>query len=291
MLEWVARAALHIRWPNLLLLAGVQALVYVRLVREPAAAQQDLSLGLLILATVLAAAAGYVINDICDEAIDRINKPERWWSGRALPVGALRRLFWILVALGAIVTVWVAFRYGLLSWSLLYPGAITGLWAYSARLKCTPFIGNAWVAFFAAAAVFLVALPAWLTGGNVSRPDHLWAFAGFAFLTNLYREVVKDLEDVKGDALVGCRTLVVAIGRPAARKVASAAAILLLACLVAWSVLLVRSGLWVFAGLLPAMAIYSLVRLQGGDDPVVYHGVSGWIKGIMLAGTLVLFWL
>lgn len=291
MRDWLARVALHVRWPNLLLLAAIQALVYVRLVREPEMAFRDHSLGLLILATVLAGAAGYVINDLCDESIDRINKPERWWSGRAMPVRALWQLFWLLVVSGAAITLWVACQYRLMSWSFLYVAAIGGLWAYSIRLKCTPLLGNLWVACFATAAVLLVALPGWLNGHAASGQGHLWSYAGFAFLTTLYRELVKDLEDVKGDEWVGCRTLVVACGIRKARRIAGAVGFVLLVSLVAWSVRLAQAGIWFFAIGLPALALYTLLRLQAGEGAATYHGVSRWIKFIMLAGTLVLFWL
>ena len=69
---------LHIlRWPNLLMLAGIQLLIFFRLLEPSASMMATTDVILLIIITVLLGAGGYVSSDYYDAGIDRINKPDR----------------------------------------------------------------------------------------------------------------------------------------------------------------------------------------------------------------------
>ena len=75
------------------------------------------------------------------------------------------------------------------------------LWLYSNNLKRQPLIGNVLVAI--------------LTGLSIDLVDLLYdlhntlviIYSLFAFFMTLVREIVKDMEDMKGDYTFGCRTL------------------------------------------------------------------------------------
>jgi 4-hydroxybenzoate polyprenyltransferase len=161
----------------------------------------DPRLMLLALSTVLVAAGGYSINDYYDVKIDLINKPERVVVGKTLP----RRFVLLLHTLLTVSGIGLGF---LLSWLIGGITFICGflLWLYSNALKRLPFIGNFIVAVLTGLSVWMVNL---LFPPN--RPAIL-VYALFAFFLTLIREIIKDMEDLKGDNTFGCRTLPIVWG-------------------------------------------------------------------------------
>ena len=150
----------------------------------------------------LITAAGNVINDYFDAAIDAINRPDR-----PIPSGTVSRS----TARGFAVTLFLA---GILLCFFTTPlcaalaiGNTLLLIAYAARLKSTPFIGNVAVSYLSAS-IFLF-------GGAFAGLDgliHMFPIAGMTFLAMMARELLKDAEDIKGDASEGATTLPIVIG-------------------------------------------------------------------------------
>ncbi|MCB9355672.1 MAG: geranylgeranylglycerol-phosphate geranylgeranyltransferase [Lewinellaceae bacterium] len=184
---------------------------------------------LIALATVLTTLAGYVLNDYYDREIDAINKPDRRFWGRYLPASMALTLYSGLV----IVVHALAFlidrdlRPGN-HWPLwVYPGVSFLLFLYAWQLKCTAVIGNFLVSFLCGIVPIIMLLPEdrqiWIT--SFIRPEEVhqavglvWLYGVFAFVTNLLREQVKDLEDFQGDSACGCATLAVLKGPRFAKK-------------------------------------------------------------------------
>lgn len=161
----------------------------------------DLRLLLLSLSTILIAAGGYSINDYYDVKIDLINKPERVVVGKVLS----RRTVLVLHTLLTLTGIGIGF---LLSWSIgfLHFGSAFLLWLYSNALKRLPFIGNFAVAILTGLSIYVV---------NLLIPPVLATvsiYALFAFFITLIREIIKDMEDLKGDNTFGCRTLPIVWG-------------------------------------------------------------------------------
>jgi geranylgeranylglycerol-phosphate geranylgeranyltransferase len=142
----------------------------------------------------LTAAAGNIINDLFDFEIDKVNRPER-----ALPSGQISKngavVFYLILQLGALLLSYfissAAFVIVLFTALLLF--------FYSYKLKKLPLVGNLSVAFMTGLA--------FVYGGvSVSNFHDALIPAFFAFLINLVREVIKDMEDVKGDSSEGVLT-------------------------------------------------------------------------------------
>ncbi|HOV99216.1 MAG TPA: geranylgeranylglycerol-phosphate geranylgeranyltransferase [Bacteroidota bacterium] len=162
---------------------------------------EDLSVVLLAACSSASVAAGAnALNDYIDIEIDKINKPNR-----PLPSGELTprqaRNAWIVCSLLGIVFSmgihWLAV--GIVLFAILM------LYFYSNYWKQKVLIGN-----------FIVALMTGLTflygGSAMMKIDQALVPAAFAFLTNLAREVVKDVEDMEGDRLQRAFTLPVRYG-------------------------------------------------------------------------------
>ncbi len=200
----------------------------------------------------LVGSAGNAINDYYDVDIDRVNKPHRPIpSGRVSRPGALvfaLILFAAGVGLSFFVraeAVWVAL------------GATLLLIAYSAWLKRTVLLGNLTVSTVTGAA--------FIYGGlAVGRVRAALIPAGFSFLFHLGREIVKDVEDLKGDRQAKAVTLPVVHGVRAAQ----------------WAVTLVFSLLIVATWLPYVFGIYNTVYfwivVLGVDSVLVYAIVAFW---------------
>ncbi len=181
---------------------------------------QNIFYFLLILATVLITAGGYVINDYFDVKIDRINSPEKVIVGSTISLRSAMLFYQILTGLGTILgivlAVWVkSFTLGFIF--VLTPGL---LWFYSASYKRQFVIGNLIVSLASALSVLIVGVLAvallkmvysaeLLNQTPVPMRIYAWTggFAGFAFILTWIREIIKDIEDEEGDREMECRTM------------------------------------------------------------------------------------
>src|SRR5688572_8613564 len=232
---------------------------------------------LLTLSTVLIAAAGYIINDYYDIKIDAINKPDRIIIGKDLT--RRKAMLWhlFLSGLGVIIGGLLSVKVGLVNL-----GAVMLLWGYSADLKKRPFWGNLTIAFLAATMVLVVSV--------LADDDNLgvWAYAAFAFVSTLVREIIKDLEDMKGDAAHDCRTLPIVLGIPKTRVVVYA--LLILFYLLVLAATFYRQNDTLF-GVYLGLAVLELGlmigwRLRRADRKRHFAVLSRLCKFMMVTGTL-----
>ena len=266
---------------NLVVLVLTQCMVYLTL-PESGCYQfaLDTRFFLLLLSTIGLAAAGYVINDYYDAKIDLINKPEK----TVLDTRISRRyaIAWhIAFNLMAIV---VGF---FLSPALgFFNAAIAGvLHFYSSTLKYIFFLGNLVVAALMGLVVFVV----WLFDRGLNFEMVLF-YSFFAGLTGLLREIVKDVEDMRGDALFGAQTIPLKLGVVRTKAVLNG----------------LSGGFLAFLGFFSAVAFYRLnpyisiylalfvalptllfmKDLQKADTKATFHKLSRRLKLVMVAGLL-----
>ena len=219
-----------VRWSNLLFLA---ALVWVmeKWVATPilvkAAFGEQLPgymLLLIILATVLIAAGGYVINDYFDVKIDRINSPDEVIVTRSISKPAAMRLSMILSGIGIACGIAVAVLLKSLTIGILFvliPGL---LWFYSSSYKRLFMIGNLIIALLAGVTPIVVAMTnvavlqlryeTILPYTTLVHDIYAWlgGFALFAFLLTWIREIIKDMQDQMGDRELECHSMPVVWG-------------------------------------------------------------------------------
>lgn len=170
-----------------------------------------------IIIVICYSGAGNALNDYCDYEIDRINRPER-----PLPAGMISRkgaLIWagLLFAVGT----GLGIIYGDQQMLMIMAVALILLVTYSLWFKQLPILGNVIVALILGMAFLFSAtlFGDWTKG----LPPALLAF-GFNFI----REIVKDMQDVAGDTVVGARTLPIRFGLKSARNVVIIAIVLLI---------------------------------------------------------------
>ena len=296
-----------IRWPNLLIVLLTQYLLYrFVLVAQLKLADRSPTLdiidfGALTLATILTAAAGYVINDIYDQVIDALNKPERMIVGTILSEKAAYRWYTGFILVGGLFIGWLTYRTGAWFWLPGYILANAMMYGYSRSWKKKILIGNFVVSLFCALVAVVV-----IVGESGYWPDLMreaptsyinivgifTAYATFAFLSTMYREIVKDMEDVYGDEVDNCRTLPIVFGVQKAKTIAAFFAISLLLTTIFGAYLLYVTGRFLQLGyLLLGIVIpikISLLLLGKAQSVKEFHQLSTLTKLIMLGGILYL---
>ncbi len=275
-----------VRWPNLLIMLLCLALVRAGLLLPEQPWRTALlapRFGLLVLAALLVAAAGYIINDYYDVKIDAINRPDRLVIGRV--VGRRTAMLAHLLLSGAGV--------GLAGWlhpvlGLVTLGTALLLWGYSARFKRVALVGNISIATLTAALVLLPELQLQLQRHN--SHSIVWPYALAAFLLTVVREILKDVEDMRGDAQHGCHTLPLVWGVARTKWVAGFFLICLALLSAGATSRLFASGHWPLGCWLVVLVLLPMAQLGRllvrADRRRHFHHLSAWCKAIMLAGVL-----
>lgn len=233
----------------------------------------DPQLFILAVSTMLIAAGGYSINDYYDVKIDLINKPERVVVGKTLTRRIVLLLHTILSATG----IGLGF---VLGWPI---GVINGvaaflLWLYSNALKRLPFVGNFLVAILTGLAILVV---------NVLYTPPLaivWVYALFALFMTLIREIIKDMEDLKGDDTFGCRTLPIVWGIRPTKVFIYFLIVLFCAVVVVIHTSVAPMPVTFFLGLLLLPMGILVIWLIRADTRKDFYRLSIFSKFIMLAG-------
>jgi len=210
-----------IRYQNLLLIAFMQLIFRYGFLKfqNIFLSLNDWQYGLLVLATVLIAAAGYVINDILDQETDYDNDKANVIVGKLISEKAAYNLYFILNITGVGIGYYLANVIHKPSFAGAFIIISATLYMYATSLKQMLLVGNIVVALILSFSVIIIGLfdllPATFEGNQTEMGvlfSILIDYAIFAFIINLIREIVKDMEDVEGDYNNGMSTLPIAIG-------------------------------------------------------------------------------
>lgn len=296
-----------VRLPNLLFIIITQFLFYfcilTPLLRSAGAivliSQQQFIL--LTLASVLIAAAGYIINDYFDVNIDQVNKPQK----NVVDIIISRRwaILWhfVLSGAGVLLSLYISWKTGL--WYIVLANFACSLllFGYSISLKQKLLSGNilislltSWVILILCFSEFRFSLidevdVNWLIAQNkIMRLGFL--YAGFAFILTLIREAIKDMEDIEGDTRYGSRTMPIVWGIPATKVYVAVWMIVLLGLLIGIQVYIIRFHWWwpvLYCFILIILPLgYAFYKLFSAINPGQFHALSSLTKIVMLTGVL-----
>ena len=186
----------------------------------------DRSLFALILASVAAIASGYIINNFYDSEKDSINRPQQVTVEKMVSQNTKLMLYFILNLLVIIAASSVSFRA-----VVFFSVYIFAIWFYSHKIKKRPVIGNLTSAVLTITPFFAI----FLYYKNFS--SLIFVFGFYLFLILSMRELVKDLQNLKGDLLQNYKTIPVVYGE----KYAKLMIIVLVACNVSVTLFLLKS--------------------------------------------------
>lgn len=167
----------------------------------------DFTLFLLVIASSLSIASGYIINNFYDSKKDIINRPNKSQLDRLVSQKTKLQVYFSVNFIVAIIASFISFRA-----LLFFSTYIFLIWFYSHKLKKIIFIGNLTAALLAVLPFFGIVL----YYKNI-YPE-IFAHATFLFLLILIREIIKDLENMTGDIANNYNTIPAKFGETTAKK-------------------------------------------------------------------------
>jgi 4-hydroxybenzoate polyprenyltransferase len=174
------------------------------------------------------------------------------------------------------------------------------LWFYSTSFKKKLLSGNisislltAWVVFV----VYLLTIQQKIDLSHVINPGSqqkllrlALLYSSFAFIITLIREVVKDIEDMEGDAKYGCKTMPIVWGVDFSKVFTTIWMVILIALLIVVMFYVLQFKMWLAAGytlvLIIIPSVYSLYFLMKAKTTADFATLSKWIKAIIFTGIL-----
>lgn len=282
-----------VRWKNLLLIIYVQ-LVIKLLFFTSFNVETKLSMFqffIFLFAILLISAAGYICNDITDLKTDLINRHTKVVITKSISIDSAKRLYLITNTLGIAFGVGFCLHIHKPTYSFIFIIASLIFYYYSKKLKPKPLIGNITVSLLIAISMLLLVF---------FDLDHtiqnkiqkfvilvLIIISTLAFFLNLIREIVKDIEDMKGDYSLNMRTLPILFGRNRTKNIAAILCViplgLLLYIIINYSLEYRYTVLYLLLfSLLPIL--YVALKLLSAESAKDFHKLSVVLKIIMFLG-------
>lgn len=287
-----------IRYQNLLLLAFMQLVFRYLFLKQSYVdlALTDFNYILLIIATVSIAAGGYVINNIMDQDTDAISKPQKRVVGVSISETVAYNWYIGLTILGVALGFYLSNVIYKPTFASLFILVATLLYVYATSLKQIPVVGNIIVAALLSVSIVIIAffdiLPAIDQDNRIRMKEAfsiLMDYAIFAFIINLIREIVKDLEDRDGDYQTGMNTLPIAIGIQKTKAIVgvlTVIAVLLLAYYLKTSLYELDYTIYYALVFIIGPLVYFGAKLSIAKEKKEFHHLSMVLKGVLFFGIL-----
>lgn len=168
----------------------------------------DWRLFILVFVSTLTIASGYIINNFYDSEKDLINRPNKSMLDRLVSQKTKLQVYFGLNFLATALAFIISFRA-----ALFFAVYIFLIWFYSHKLKKYPIIGNLTASLLAVLPFFGILL-------YFKNFYHvIFAHATFLFLLILIREMIKDLENIKGDVANDYQTIPVRFGEKISKQI------------------------------------------------------------------------
>lgn len=161
----------------------------------------DINLYFIVLSSICVIASGYIINNFYDTETDKINKPIKSKIDAIVSQKNKLRFYFLLNFIAVVIAFLVSWRA-----SLFFAVYIFLIWFYSHKLKKYPLTGL----FSAAGLAILPFFAVFVYYKNFS--EIIFTHAAFLFFILLIRELIKDMERIKGDFVQNYQTITVKYG-------------------------------------------------------------------------------
>ncbi len=250
-------------------------------------------------------AGGYVYNDIIDQNTDTENN-KRMIVGHTITQKIAFGVY-VFLTLGPLLPMLsLIMEINRPDYLWYYFALVAIIFVYNQFLKSIALIGNVVVALLCSCAVVLPFLIEWDAMQILKVEDlsnykltlsFVGAFAVYCFLANLIREIIKDIEDIKGDQIIGLKTLPIVIGIPHTIRITLFLSASLLVCILSWlGFTLLGSGVItssttsiVVASLLLIIPLIGIIiKLTVTDEETDFHAISQYWKIYFVCGIIAL---
>lgn len=267
-----------VRWYNIFFLALSQYLAVVFILNDPTHWWHTLKnpdLHLIVFASLFCVAGGYLINNFYDLEKDLINRPNKTIYEKIVKQSTSLRLYFLFNTIGAMLGFLVSFHV-----FLFFSAFIFLLWFYSHKLKKITFVGNLAASLLAITPFFAIFI--------YYRLEDLLiiTYVSFILLIIFIREIIKDMEALKGDVIVGYPTLPVTIGLNKTKWLISGFALLgaIPAAAIFYKTNFTGISYYLFAG--GSGVIVSIVLLIPAQKQKHYHLINNLYRILIIGGIL-----
>lgn len=193
-----------VRWYNIFFLALAQYLAVIFVLNDPhnwLQTLKDPELHLIVYASLFCVAGGYIINNFYDLERDLINRPNKTIYEKIVKQSTALQLYFLFNTIGAMLGLLASVKV-----FLFFSAFIFCLWLYSHKLKKMTFVGNVFASLLAITPFFAIFIYYQLEDLLIIT------YVSFILLIIFIREMIKDLEALKGDVILGYPTLPVTLG-------------------------------------------------------------------------------
>jgi 4-hydroxybenzoate polyprenyltransferase len=233
----------------------------------------DLNLFLIVLASSLTIASGYIINNFYDAQKDLINRPKKSMLDRLVSQQTKLHVYFSLNLIVTLLAFWVSWRA-----VFFFTGYIFLIWFYSHKLKKYPLVGNLTAALLAVLPFFGILMY------FKNFYQVIFAHATFLYLLILTRELIKDLENIKGDLVADYRTIPVMFGERTSKIIITA--LIFLTIIPVYLLIDVYDvgymDIYLYSGML--VIIWFLIQLWKAETQKEYLLLHNILKFLIVAG-------
>ena len=239
----------------------------------------NLKLFYLVLATAFSTAAGYIINNFYDAEKDKINRPKKFLLEHLLSQQSQLVLYFLLNGATLITAGAASFKA-----ILFFTVYIFGIWIYSSSLKRLFWISNLFATLLAIIPFFAVTI--YFKNFEAVVIYH----ASFLFLLILIRDIVKDLQNYKGDWVQSYQTLPIVFGNLKTKTIVSA--LIFLNSIPIYLLIQSHLGLmtYYFYFSIPYM-LFVLVLLWKGSTQKMYLWIHNLLKVLIFLGVIGIYFM
>jgi 4-hydroxybenzoate polyprenyltransferase len=285
-----------IRLPNLIILALGMYMLRLMVV-EPllilsheAPTISEFNFFLIVISTVLIAAGGYIVNDIEDVESDSINNPDKLVIDKTISTDTAWNIYFVLSFIGICIGFYLTFSQMVKYIAYIDIVAAGMLYFYSTTYKKMILIGNLLISALTALSIAVVYLTEPMAPTIEPIKQLASGYVLFAFIISLAREIIKDMEDEKGDAATGCKTLPVVAGNKIAKIFVFSLVLLLLTSII---LIQIASKQWdarisfIYVLLfieIPLLLLLASISVAANKSDISRCSILA--KGIMLTGIL-----
>lgn len=247
---------------------------------------------LLTLATVLIAAGGYIINDYFDIECDRINKPNKSYIPKLISKNTAIGVYLSTSIMGLLLAYLLAIHIENMQLTFVFSTIILSLFIYSKYLKKYILIGNILISVLVASNILVLLYLIQFSTHTSYGVELLVKFSFFSFFINLVREIIKDIEDIKGDYNTGMKTTPILLGIDRTKKLIYIVSIIPVYLMIRFFMDDLKENtiaqIFYFVFVLTSLLLF-FIKLKTAKAKQDFHFLSTLLKGILLFGLLLIF--
>ena len=156
----------------------------------------DINFLFIVLATALSSSAGYIINNFFDSPKDKLNRPNKFFIENLISKKNQFLIYIILNFLSLIIAAQIS-SYSLIFFSIY----ILGIYFYSNFIKRSFWLSNFFISILMT--MPFLALSVYFKNFNYV----IFCFASYLFFLIFSKDLIKDLESLKGDIVYSYKTI------------------------------------------------------------------------------------